>query len=49
MEEVEVVKKTFDFLAEEANYSLWIDNHPSYAKLNLRDYPRHNIIIKGLS
>ncbi len=47
MEEVEVVRKTFDFLTEEANYSLWIDNHPSYAKLNQRDYPRHNITIKG--
>ena len=47
MEEVEVVKRTFDFLLEESNYQLWIDSHPAYAKLNLKDYPRHNITIKG--
>ncbi len=47
MEEVEVVKRTFDFLFEESNYQLWIDNHPAYAKLHPKDYPRHNITIKG--
>ena len=47
MEEVEVVRKTFDFLLEESKYQLWIDNHPAYAKLNPKDYPRHNITIKG--
>ena len=49
MEEVEVVKKTFDFLLEESNYQLWIDNHPAYAKLNPKDYPRHSITIKGFT
>ena len=47
IEEVEVVKRTFDFLLEESNYQLWIDNHPAYAKLNPKDYSRHNINIKG--
>ncbi|MHA1223775.1 MAG: hypothetical protein ACTSP3_11140 [Candidatus Heimdallarchaeaceae archaeon] len=49
MEEVEVVKKTFDFLTEEANFRLWIDNHPAYSKLNPKDYPRHSITIKGFT
>ncbi len=49
MEEVEVVRKTFDFLLEESNYQLWIDNHPAYAKLNPKDYPRHSITIKGFT
>ena len=47
MEEVEVVKRTFDFLLEESNYQLWIDNHPAYAKLSPKEYPRHNVTIKG--
>ncbi len=47
MEEVDVVKKTFDFLAEHSKYRLWIDNHPAYTQLNAKDYPLHNIIIKG--
>jgi len=41
MEEVEVVRKTFDFLKEESNYQLWVDNHLAYSKLNPKDYPRH--------
>ncbi len=49
MEEVEVVKRTFDFLLEESNYQLWIDNHPAYSTLNAKDYPRHNITIKGFT
>ena len=47
MEEVEVVKRTFDYLLEESNYQLWIDNHPAYNELSPKDYPRHNITIKG--
>jgi len=26
--EVKVVKRTFDYLVDELNYTLWIDNHP---------------------
>ncbi len=47
MEEVEVVKKTFDYLTEKANFSLWVDNHSAYSKLHPKDYPRHKITIKG--
>ena len=45
MEEVEVVKRTFDFLLKDSNYQLWVDNHPAYVKLNPKQYPRHNINI----
>ena len=47
MEEVEVVKKTFDYLTEKLDYRIWIDNHPSYASLPINNYPRHKIPIKG--
>ena len=47
MEEVEVVKKTFDYLTEKLDYRIWIDNHPSYANLPANNYPRHKITIKG--
>jgi len=45
--EVKVVKRTFDYLVDELNYTLWIDNHPSYNSLPLLDYPRHRLTIKG--
>jgi len=47
VEEVEVARKTFDFLTEQSNYNLWIDNHSAYSSLNVLDYPRHSITIKG--
>ena len=47
MEEVEVIKRTFDYLLEESKYQLWIDNPPAYNELSSKEYPRHNITIKG--
>lgn len=47
MKEVEVVKRTFDYLTEELKYILWIDNHPAYMTLPNNKYPRHYITIKG--
>jgi len=45
--EVRVVKRTFDYLVDELNYTLWIDKHPSYRSLSPLDYPRHRLTIKG--
>jgi len=45
--EVKVVKRTFDYLVDELNYTLWIDKHPSYSSLSTLDYPRHRLTIKG--
>lgn len=47
MKEVEVVKRTFDYLNDELEYQLWIDNHPAYSTLPFDQYPRHSITIRG--
>ena len=33
----------------ESKYNLWIDNHPTYSTLDLKEYPRHSINIKGFT
>ena len=47
MEEVEVVKRTYDYLINDLNYHLWIHDHTAYKRLNPKDYPRHTLTIKG--